>query len=134
MGRRRAVIVLDTHAWLWWVADPARISQPARTAIEHADAVGVCTISCWEVAMLARSGRIRLDRDTRLWIRQALAAERIAALPLTAEIAVSAALLPSDFPGDPADRIIYATAAGHGVPLITKDERISSFDTGRALW
>jgi len=128
------VIVLDTHAWLWMQADPARMSDPARAAIETADRIGVCTISCWEIAMLVRAGRIRMDRDARTWIRQALASERLEAIPLTAVAAVTAALLPAGFPGDPADRIIYATALGLGARLVTRDERISSFDPPRTLW
>jgi PIN domain nuclease of toxin-antitoxin system len=128
------VIVLDTHAWLWWISDPQRLSAAARAAVEQADSIGVCTISCWEFGMLVEAGRIRIDREPHRWMRQALAADRTATIPLTAETALSAALLPSAFPGDPADRIIYATAVAHGAPLITRDERISSFDRQRAIW
>lgn len=84
--------------------------------------------------MLVAGGRIRLDRELRHWIRNALAAERVSSIPLDAEIAISAALLPNDFPGDPADRIIYATARGLGVPLVTKDDRISAFDPPATIW
>ena len=128
------MIVLDTHAWLWLRSDPARLSDGTRAAIAAADGLGVCTISCWELGMLVRAGRVRLDRDARTWIRQALAFERMAAIPLTADAAVTAALLPDHFPGDPADRIIYATALGLGARLVTRDERISSFDPPRTLW
>jgi len=55
-------------------------------------------------------------------------------VPLTAEIAVSAALLPREFQGDPADRIIYAAAVDLSVPLVTKDQRITSFDPRRTIW
>lgn len=128
------MIVIDTHAWLWLTSDPGRLSVTARAAVKGADSIGVCTISCWEVGMLVVAGRIRIDRDLRRWIRLALAANEITPIPLTAEIAVSAALLPSAFPGDPADRIIYVTAVAHGVPLITKDERMSAFDPQRTIW
>lgn len=128
------MIVLDTHAWLWLISDPARLSVAARAAVDEAERIGIATISCWEIGMLVTAGRIRIDRDPRLWIRQALAGDHVAPMALTPEIAVSAALLPRDFPGDPADRIIYATAAGQGERLITKDERIRSFDPQRAIW
>jgi len=128
------VILLDTHAWLWLTSDSARLSDAARAAAETADRIGVCTISCWEIGMLVTAGRIRIDRDARLWMRQALLAERLEAIPLTAEIAISAALLPEGFPGDPADRIIYAAALDLGARLVTKDRRIRSFDPQRALW
>jgi PIN domain nuclease of toxin-antitoxin system len=128
------VILLDTHAWLWLADDPARLSPAARAAAKAADRIGVCTISCWEVGMLVQAGRIRIDRDPRHWMRQALAAERIETIPLTSEIALSAALLPSDFPGDPADRIIYSTANELGARLVTRDRSISSFDPQRTIW
>ncbi len=128
------MILLDTHAWLWLTADPTRLSPSARTAVTTADRIGVCTISCWEIGMLVSAGRIRIDRDLRRWTRQALAADHVEVVPLTAEIAVSAALLPREFSGDPADRIIYAAAVDLSVPLVTKDQRITSFDPRRTIW
>lgn len=128
------MILLDTHAWLWLTADPTRLSPSARTAVTTADRIGVCTISCWEIGMLVSAGRIRIDRELRRWIRQALTADHVEVVPLTAEIAVSAALLPREFQGDPADRIIYAAAVDLSVPLVTKDQRITSFDPRRTIW
>jgi PIN domain nuclease of toxin-antitoxin system len=129
------VIVLDTHAWLWWVSDPARLSDRVREAIDRTDEVGVCTISCWEVAMLIVRGRIELDREVGSWVGQALAPDRVRALPLTPHIAVAAALLDHDtFAGDPADRIIYSSARGTGSLLATKDARIRSFAPRWTLW
>lgn len=128
------MILLDTHAWLWLTADPTRLSPSARTAVTTADRIGVCTISCWEIGMLVSAGRIRIDRELGRWIRQALAADHVEVVPLTAEIAVSAALLPREFSGDPADRIIYAAAVDLSVPLVTKDQRITSFDPRRTIW
>jgi len=129
------LIVLDTHAWLWWASDAKRLSARARTAIENADTVGVCTISCWEVAMLEQHRRIELDRPVRTWIGQALAQDRVRPLVLTPEIAVSAALLdPQRFVGDPADRIIYVTALAHQSRLATKDMGLRAFDRQTTLW
>lgn len=84
--------------------------------------------------MLVVAGRIRIDREPRHWIRQALAADRVEPVPLSAETAISAAVLPSGFAGDPADRIIYATAVDLGVPLLTRDRRIRAFDRQRTIW
>jgi PIN domain nuclease of toxin-antitoxin system len=129
------VIVLDTHAWLWWVSHPAKLGPRARSAIEAADRLGVPSISLWELAMLAVRGRIALDRPVADWLRQALALPRIEALHLTVGTAVAAAALEHQgFPGDPADRMIYATAREAGVPLVTRDERITAFDPARAVW
>ena len=67
------MIVLDTHAWIWWVADPARLSTAARKAIEKERVRGICAISVWELAVLIQRGRLVLDRDVADWVRDALA-------------------------------------------------------------
>lgn len=128
------MIVLDTHAWLWHVAAPERLSARARAAVEGADQLGVCAISCWEVAMLERRGRIALDRDVRDWIGRALADERVVPLALSPEIAIDAALIPDAFTGDPADRIVYATARAHGARLVTKDAALRRYDARTTVW
>jgi len=129
------VIVLDTHAWLWWVAEPGRLSAAARRAIDDAQVIGVSTLSAWEVTMLAERRRISLDRDVATWVRQALARERIEALPPTADVAVAAGLLDRErFPGDPVDRVIYATARAQRALLVTRDARIRGFDDRVAVW
>jgi PIN domain nuclease of toxin-antitoxin system len=129
------VIVLDTHAWLWWTAEPQRLSEPARAAIDQATNIGVSTLSAWEVAMLAVRGRITLDRDVGLWVRQALADPRTEPLPPSAEIAVAAGLLDAKrFPGDPIDRLIYATALATRSHLVTRDTAIAAFDPALTIW
>ena len=129
------MIVLDTHAWLWWAAEPAKLSRPAQDAIDHAERIGVATISCWEVAMLAEAARIELDRPAGAWIEQALADARTQSLPLTGTIAVRAALLGREgFEGDPADRIIYATARSAGARLVTRDRSLRTFDARGTIW
>lgn len=128
------MIVLDTHAWLWHVAAAERLSARARAAVAEADELGVCAISCWEVAMLERRGRIALDRDVRSWIGRALGADRIVSLDLLPEIAVDAALIPDEFPGDPADRIVYATALARGARLVTKDAALRRYDARTTVW
>jgi PIN domain nuclease of toxin-antitoxin system len=130
---RGILIVLDTHAWIWWVAEPGKISARARHAIDAADALGICAISCWEVAMLVAKDRLELDRDVLLWIRQALALPRVALLPLTAEICVASALL-LESPADPADRIIAASALEHRAPVVTKDARLRSMRRLETIW
>jgi PIN domain nuclease of toxin-antitoxin system len=129
------VIVLDTHAWLWWLAEPARLSRAARRAIDEAETIGVSAISAWELAMLVRRRRISLDRDVGAWVRQALAPARVQQHPLTADVAVAAGMLDGGgFPGDPADHFIYATAQALRAPLVTRDEAIRSFDARTTVW
>jgi PIN domain nuclease of toxin-antitoxin system len=129
------LIVLDTHAWIWWVSEPDRLSAAARDAIDSIDAIGVATISSWEVAMLAEAGRIKLDRDVERWVSQALSDPRVQPLPLTSAVAVRAALLGrTGFHGDPADRIIYCTARAAGVELVTRDQALRAFDPRGTIW
>ena len=128
------MIVVDTHAWLWWVNGEAALSEPARRTIERAEAVGVATISAMEVAALVERKRIALASEVRLWVTQALALEHVRELPLTVEIAVEAGSYGSDFAGDPADRIIYATAIATGSKLVTRDRFLRSYDPARTVW
>jgi PIN domain nuclease of toxin-antitoxin system len=129
------VIVLDTHAWLWWTAEPVKLSRPAQDAIDHAERIGIATISCWEVTMLVEAARIELDRPAGAWIEQALADARTQSLPLTSTVAVQAALLGREgFVGDPADRIIYATARNAGARLVTRDKSLCTFDPRGTIW
>ncbi len=128
------MIVLDTHAWLWWAAAPEKLSARARAAIEATPQRGVCAISAWEIAMLVEKRRLRLDRDVLAWLLQALGEDGMVLLPLTPEISVGAAGLGRGFPGDPADRMILATARHFDAPLVTKDARLRSFPDLPAIW
>ena len=129
------MIVLDTHAWVWLLVAPKRISKAAREAIEQAPRLGVSTISAWEVATLNRRGRIDLDCDAGQWVAEAFAAPRIEALPPSPQAAAAAGLLDDRaFPNDPADRLIYATARTLGATLITRDAAIRAYDPAATLW
>jgi PIN domain nuclease of toxin-antitoxin system len=103
-------------------------------AIQSADALGVCAISCWEVAMLVVKGRLQLDRDVSSWVHHALTLPQFQLLPLSPEVAVEAALLGEPFPGDPADRFICATASLLGCNVVTKDARLRAWQHVRSIW
>lgn len=126
--------VLDTHTWLWWVDDDSRLSRAARTAIESADELGLSVISVWELATLERLGRLGLLPDVRTWVRRALAFRGIAPQPVTPDVALAAGSLLAPFPGDPADRIIYATALARDARLVTADRRLARLDPERVVW
>ena len=122
------MLLLDTHVVLWWQADGDRLSRRAAQEIDRSDGLLVSPISCWEITMLLLKERVALDRPVDRWIGDLFADERIEPAPLTPSTAVHAGLLSTtDFSGDPADRILYATARELAVPLVTKDSRIRKY-------
>ncbi|OGR10586.1 MAG: hypothetical protein A2341_09545 [Deltaproteobacteria bacterium RIFOXYB12_FULL_58_9] len=129
------MIVLDTHAWVWWIGGPGApsLSKPARTAIETAAEIGVSDISLVEVAWLVANDKLRLDRDVEVWIHQALGNDRIRRLRIEPEIATRAAML-SWHHKDPADRIIVATAGVHRAKLVTRDRAIRAAKLVATVW
>ena len=126
------MIVLDTHAWLWAVDAPDRLSRSAAEALARTDRIGVCTVTVFELVGLVLKRRVKLGGPVRDWIRDALAPSQFEALPLSTEIALDAAQL--RFTGDPIDRIIYATARAANARLVTRDEQLRAFDPERTLW
>jgi len=124
-------ILLDTHVVHWWSAEPKRVSASARKALEEADEHVVAAISWYELAWLAKHERIVVNIPIRSWL-QGLAAQ-LRTIGMTPAIADAAASLPASFPGDPADRLIYATAIEHGLGLVTKDQTIRDHDRPRSL-
>ena len=126
--------MLDTHVLHWWSAEPERLSPAATKALSEADEIAVSAISWFELAWLARHDRITLTIPIRSWLEQ-LAAQ-VRSIGITPAIADTAVSLPSSFPGDPADRLIYATAVEHGWRLVTKDERLRAHRHPQplALW
>jgi PIN domain nuclease of toxin-antitoxin system len=129
-----AAVLLDTHVVHWWSAEPKRVSAPARKVLEKADELVVSAISWYELAWLASHERIAITVPIRSWL-QGLAAQ-LRTIGVTPAIADTAVALPSSFPGDPADRLIYATAIEHGLDLVTKDRAIRDHDGPRsvAIW
>lgn len=131
------MILLDTQAWVRLALDPRRISAAARSAIRrHArrGGVGVSIVSVWEAAWLARRGRLRLDRPLRDWLALATDPSRIVVHPLSVEICALAAELPAEFPTDPGDRLIAATAIALDCPLVSSDERLAAARPLRVVW
>lgn len=129
------MIVADTHVWLWMNDDPARLSETARAALAHADGVLVSPISAWELATLVSKRRLDLGRPVIEWVRTAMAVDRMVLAPMPAELAVAAGELgDAGFHGDPADRLIVATALHFRVPLVTKDGIIREWGGVPTIW
>ena len=130
------MIVLDTHAWLWWLSDPKRIPSRTRSRIDAAldeGALAISAISAWEVAMLVANGRIELAMPVDALVTACEQMPGFTLLPLTARVAAAAARLVLPHP-DPADRFITATALAANATLVTRDERLRSSDLVRTDW
>lgn len=127
-------VVLDSHVVHWWSAEPDRISRAATKVLSAADELAVAAISWFELAWLAKHERIVVTIPIRSWLEQ-LAAQ-VRTVGLTPAIAATAVSLPASFPGDPADRLIYATAIEHGWRLVTKDRKLRAHHHPQplALW
>ncbi len=131
------MILLDTHAWVWFVDDPRQLSAPARKATETALAGGsivISSISCWEVAMLSASGRLKLTIDVRDWITRCEALPFFNFVPVDNTLFVRSVFLAGPLHADPADRIILATALAKDIPIVTKDRKIRSYPHIRSIW
>lgn len=128
------MIVLDTHVWIWWHDDPSRLSRRASELVDGADVLGVSMASCYEARRLAARGRIEFDRPPEDWIRQGLGHPRVRSIAVDARVAVTAGAIGDAFPGDPLDRMIYASALTHRTRLVTRDRRLREADPVTAAW
>jgi PIN domain nuclease of toxin-antitoxin system len=125
------MLVLDTHVWLWLINGDYRLENsgflPEINKAARTKSIKIPAISVWEVSMLASKNRITLEGDTMEWINKALSAPGISLCPLTPEIAYESAHLPGNFHGDPADRMIVASARKLNAALVTFDQKILEY-------
>jgi PIN domain nuclease of toxin-antitoxin system len=129
-----SLVILDTHALLWHASESNHLSESAKVAIDTADILGISTISAWEIGMLVQKGRLSLKYEVHEWIERVGSLPKITWMPLDTKIAVVSTCLPGNFHGDPADRIITATALSRGVPLVTADRRILEYSHVQTIW
>lgn len=130
--------ICDTHILLFWADAPHRLSAAANAALKSgisSENLACSDISLWEIAMLYTRGRINNQAgvSSSTYIEDILLAMNMSVLPITAEIAE---LSQSDsfVHGDPADRLIAATALAHRTQLITADEKLRSIPELRCVW
>jgi len=129
------LLLLDTHIWVWYVFEDRRLaSSKLISIIDDAETEGrlrLSPISVWEVGLIVRKGKLHLGVECLEWVKSALHKTNMILAPITPEIAIDSTHLPGNFHGDPADRIIVATARSINATLMTRDERILKYGRER---
>ena len=126
-------LLLDTHAFLWWIGDDARLSVPAREAIaDPGNEVSVSVASAWELAIKTGLGRFEPDGDLGPFIEDQIRLNAFSVLPVKLEHAVSVSSLPAHH-RDPFDRLLVAQAAAEGMTLVSRDPQLRKYDAP-TLW
>jgi len=131
------LILLDTHVLAWVVADPERLSRPAASAIRRArvsDGLAISSITVWELALLFARGVLRSQTTVENAVQNLVARSGVVIMPITPEVAAIATQFSADYPKDPSDRLIGATAMAEGMTLITRDERLRRHHFLKTIW
>ncbi len=131
------MIVFDTHTWIWFISNPELLSKRAEKAADtamNATEIFISSISAWEIALLVEKERLKLTMDVSDWISQSEKLPFFRFIPVDNAIAIRAVNLPQPLHGDPADRIIIATAKAIGASLVTKDEKILNYPHVKSIW
>ena len=123
-------IVLDTHILIWLLNSDKKISLKIVdycTKVSKSNFLLISAISIWEIAMLEKKKRISFFQPISQWVEEVLSLPYIRIVELRPQIAIESCNLPGEFHGDPADRIIIATARILNVPLVTMDRKIIAY-------
>jgi PIN domain nuclease of toxin-antitoxin system len=135
MGRS-LLILLDTHVVIWLAQDYQRISAAAHAAIKEARrsqrGLAISCITLIETARLASHSRVNLEPDLETFLFDL--EQRFIVLPITANIALQAFEFPADYPRDPVDRVLGATALIEDIPLVTADREIRRSGAVPTIW
>lgn len=125
-----ANLLLDTHTWVWLNNGSAELSDKIIQTIDHAADDGkvfISAISVWEIATLAAKKRLILRTSLKEWMSEALSQVGVELVPLAPDISIESAELPDGLHGDPADRLIVATARIKRMVILTRDAKILSY-------
>jgi PIN domain nuclease of toxin-antitoxin system len=129
------VILLDTHALLWWALDPEQLSTPALQALAALDRQGgyASSISIWEIGVKIKNRKLDIGIGVDELARRLERSGAVELVPVDTTVWLRSLALDWSH-RDPADRVIVATALLKGVPLLTKDEAIRSFHGIETIW
>lgn len=120
-------VLLDTHAFLWWIGDDPRLSERAREVLSDGDNDLVFSAaSGWEIAIKARLGRLHVPGDLNTYLVRQLTENYTSVLPVHLSHALRVHALP-DHHRDPFDRLLVAQAIVEEIPLLSADPRIARY-------
>jgi PIN domain nuclease of toxin-antitoxin system len=128
--KKPLALLLDTHVWVWLNIGSPELDSNIIESIDKAAFGGeiyISAISIWEIATLVAKKRLILQTSVKDWIDKALTQAGIQLLPLSPDIAIESTQLPNGHSGDPADRIIVASARLHNLTLMSRDHRINAY-------
>ena len=137
MGILQMKYLLDTHTWIWWHIRPQNLSEKVTSLIGDTSRYSellLSAISPWEFSKLVEEGRLGISHDPEGWINSALDMPKLRLVSLSPVIAYRSTILPQPFHKDPADQIIVATAREENAVILSKDERILSYEHVQSLW
>jgi len=129
------VIVLDTHALLWWALDPQRLSLEATTLLAKMEQSGgvASAISIWEIGIKAKRGKLELPISVEEFAHRIERGRVVELVPVDTSTWLRSLSLRWEH-SDPADRVIVATALMRGLPLLTKDAAIRESGQVTCVW
>lgn len=131
------MIILDTHALLWFIGNPNKLSKKAQQEITKTikkDKILVSSITIWEICLLVERGRLELTIEIENWVRKVEGLPYLQFIPVDNDIAARSVFLPKPIHSDPADRIIIATAFNTGATIITGDRLIRRYPHVKSIW
>lgn len=123
-------LLLDTHTWIWLNNGSNELSNKIIRQIDHAAENGnvfISAISVWEIATLTAKKRLILRTSLREWVDEALSQMGVNLVPIAPDISIESVELPNGFHGDPADRLIVATARIKRMVILTRDSKILTY-------
>jgi len=127
------IVLLDTHALLWFLKDDPQLSSAAKAAIEDAQNRKLVSIaSCWEIAIKVGLGKLNLNEPSRSLLEREIPRNNLELLPITLVHATAGEMLPPHH-RDPFDRLLIAQAGIEGIPVVSADRNFDLYSLQR-IW
>ena len=118
-------LLIDTHVWIWWIGRITRLPKAVMDALDRASERPLLSVaSLWELSILVELGQVELAPNPDQWLDIAVHPQTVRLAQITHSVARELFRFPKQFPRDPVDRMIIATARALNIPLLTYDKRI----------